>query len=146
MAAYSKAAQALIAPFGGLDVVRSCAEAQTCVECRIGTIHLEGALEELSRSRLGACCLIFIGTVCSAVFGLWLSHPSRRYDIDIGYAAHFRHTGICACVRACVRARVRVCARSTRGGRIYQRVLEGNSAELPGAILPSWLDGDLWHQ
>mmetsp|Transcript_29496 Transcript_29496/g.67996 ORF Transcript_29496/g.67996 Transcript_29496/m.67996 type:complete len:402 (+) Transcript_29496:91-1296(+) len=67
MAAYSKAAQALIAPFGGLDVVWNAALAPYILK------------EELSRSRLGACCLIFIGTVCSAVFG---PHEEEEYTSE----------------------------------------------------------------
>mmetsp|Transcript_46292 Transcript_46292/g.100664 ORF Transcript_46292/g.100664 Transcript_46292/m.100664 type:complete len:436 (-) Transcript_46292:80-1387(-) len=57
MAAYSFAAQSLIAPFGGLDVIWNAALAPYILK------------ETLTRSRLQACGLIFIGTVLSGVFG-----------------------------------------------------------------------------
>jgi len=68
MAAYSFAAQSLIAPIGGLDVVWNAALAPYILK------------ETLTRSRLYACVLIFGGTLCSGVFG---SHKETQYDVKL---------------------------------------------------------------
>lgn len=68
MAAYSFAAQSLIAPFGGLDVVWNAALAPSILK------------EKLTRTRLVSCALIVFGTVSSSLFG---SHSDREYNVDI---------------------------------------------------------------
>mmetsp|Transcript_127957 Transcript_127957/g.255536 ORF Transcript_127957/g.255536 Transcript_127957/m.255536 type:complete len:473 (-) Transcript_127957:94-1512(-) len=68
MAAYSFAAQSLIAPFGGLDTIWNAALAPWLLK------------EKLTLNRLFACCVIFIGTVLSGVFG---SHEERDYSVEV---------------------------------------------------------------
>jgi len=70
MAAYSFAAQSLIAPFGGLDTIWNAALAPWLLK------------EKLTMNRLCACCVIFIGTVLSGVFG---SHEERDYSVEVVY-------------------------------------------------------------
>lgn len=70
MAAYSFAAQSLIGPFGGLDTIWNAALAPWLLK------------EKLTRSRLFACVVIFIGTVLSGVFG---SHEERDYNVEVVY-------------------------------------------------------------
>jgi len=67
MAAYSFAPQSLVAPFGGLDVIWNAALAPYILK------------EKLTRSRIIACTLIFLGTVGSGLFG---SHQDEEYTID----------------------------------------------------------------
>mmetsp|Transcript_3570 Transcript_3570/g.6333 ORF Transcript_3570/g.6333 Transcript_3570/m.6333 type:complete len:390 (-) Transcript_3570:162-1331(-) len=68
MAAYSFAAQSLIAPFGGLDVVWNAALAPYFLK------------ETLTRSRLVACGMIFAGTLMSSAFA---SHHEEKYTIEM---------------------------------------------------------------
>lgn len=68
MAAYSFAAQSLIAPFGGLDVVWNAALAPYFLK------------ETLTRSRLIACGMIFAGTLASSAFA---SHHEEKYTIEM---------------------------------------------------------------
>jgi len=68
MGAYSFAPQSLIAPFGGLDVIWNAALAPYILK------------EKLTRSRLAACALIFLGTLSSAAFG---SHSEEEYTIEM---------------------------------------------------------------
>jgi len=68
MAAYSFAAQSLIAPFGGLDVVWNAVLAPYILK------------ETLTRSRLYSCVLIFTGTLSSGVFG---SHSDVQYTVEL---------------------------------------------------------------
>jgi len=67
MAAYSFAAQSLIAPFGGLDVVWNAALAPYILQ------------EKLSPRRLLGCFLIVVGTGCAGAVG---SHEDKEYTID----------------------------------------------------------------
>jgi len=67
MAAYSFAPQSLIAPFGGLDCIWNAALAPIILH------------ERLTWSRLGACALIFVGTVLSGFFG---THHEREYTVE----------------------------------------------------------------
>jgi len=67
MAAYSFAAQSLIAPFGGLDVVWNALAAPYMLQ------------EKLTARRLGGCILIIIGTVGAGAFG---SHEDRVYTVE----------------------------------------------------------------
>jgi len=64
MAAYSFAAQSLIAPFGGLDVIWNAALAPYLLS------------EQLTRSRMAACALIFAGTLLTGAFG---PHLDKEY-------------------------------------------------------------------
>lgn len=64
MAAYSFAAQSLIAPFGGLDVIWNAALAPYLLK------------EKLTRSRVAACALIFLGTLLTGAFG---PHEDKEY-------------------------------------------------------------------
>lgn len=64
MAAYSFAAQSLIAPFGGLDVIWNAALAPYLLK------------EKLTGSRICACALIFVGTLLTGAFG---PHVDKEY-------------------------------------------------------------------
>lgn len=67
MAAYSFAAQSLIAPFGGLDVVWNAALAPYILQ------------EKLTPQRVIGCALICLGTVMAGAFG---SHTDKEYSIE----------------------------------------------------------------
>mmetsp|Transcript_22302 Transcript_22302/g.47471 ORF Transcript_22302/g.47471 Transcript_22302/m.47471 type:complete len:450 (+) Transcript_22302:179-1528(+) len=67
MAAYSFAAQSLIAPIGGLDVVWNALLAPYILK------------EKLSRRRAGGCALIVLGTVMAGCFG---NHHDQEYTLE----------------------------------------------------------------
>lgn len=68
MAAYSFAAQSLIAPFGGLDVVWNAALAPYFLK------------ETLTKGRIVACAMIFTGTLMSSAFA---SHDDTEYTVEM---------------------------------------------------------------
>lgn len=68
IAAYSFAAQSLIAPFGGLDVVWNGAFAPYFLK------------EKMTPTRMISCTLIFLGTLSSALFG---THSDTEYTVSI---------------------------------------------------------------
>eukprot|EP00747_Dinoflagellata_sp_TGD_P191273 gnl/TRDRNA2_/TRDRNA2_54425_c0_seq1.p1 gnl/TRDRNA2_/TRDRNA2_54425_c0~~gnl/TRDRNA2_/TRDRNA2_54425_c0_seq1.p1 ORF type:complete len:467 (-),score=81.27 gnl/TRDRNA2_/TRDRNA2_54425_c0_seq1:9-1409(-) len=67
LAAYTFAAQSLLAPFGGLDIVWNALLAPYVLK------------EKLTWPRIIACCLIFGGTVSAGAFG---SHDDGKYTVE----------------------------------------------------------------